>query len=339
MARGDLVLTIDHTLSWEVARVGGLLAYMLTTVSVVLGLLLSLKAYSPRWPRFVTNELHRYVTVLSLVFIAVHSLAVWVDPFTAFNLGEVLLPMASHYRPLWIAFGIVGAYLSVAIWLSEYVRSSIGYAWWHRFHMLAFVVFLLGTVHGLGSGSDSTAGWAVALYGGSVLVVSTLVLVRAGRRLSSRPGWAVASVVAATVLALAFFAIRGPLYPGWNAVANNGNGNGASTAWLASHPIASGPPQDFAIDLQLQPLRGDLLDARFDGGTPGELQLLLNQSSALLALLFPDGWSCQGDLTITGQGAAVSRCIGSDGVALGVRLSGLQQADQAVTGHLEVTRA
>jgi hypothetical protein len=332
-------MSIDHTLSWEVARVGGLLAYLLTTVSVVLGLLLSLKAHSARWPRFITNELHRHVTLLSLVFIAVHSLAVLVDPFTGFNLGEVLLPMASHYRPLWIAFGIGGAYLAVAIWLSEYVRPFVGYAWWHRFHMLAFVVFLLGTVHGLGSGSDSTAGWAVVLYGGSVLVVSALVLARLGRGLAGRPGWAVGTVVAATVLALAFFAIRGPLYPGWNAVANNGNGNGASTAWLANHPIASSPPQAFAIDLQLQPVREDLLDARFDGGTPGELQLLLNQSSALLALLFPDGWSCQGDLTITGEGAAVSRCIGADGVALGVRLSGLQQADEAVTGHLEVTRA
>lgn len=331
-------MSIDHTLSWEVARAGGLLAYLLTTVSVVLGLLLSLRTHSARWPRFITNELHRHVTLLSLVFIAVHTLAVWVDPFTGFNLGEVLLPMASHYRPLWIAFGIVGTYLAVAIWLSEYVRRSVGYAWWHRFHMLAFVVFLLGTVHGLGSGSDSSAGWAVILYGGSVLLVAALVLVRAGRSLAGRPGWGMAGVVAATVVALAFFAIRGPLYPGWNAVANNGNGNGASAAWLASHSIASGPPQDFATDLQLQLVRADLLDARFDGGTPGELQLLLNQSSSLLAILFADGWSCTGNLTIAGGSAVASRCIGADGVALGVQLTGLQASDEALIGHLRVTR-
>jgi DMSO/TMAO reductase YedYZ heme-binding membrane subunit len=331
-------MSIDHTLSWEVARVGGLLAYLLTTVSVVLGLLLSLRTHSARWPRFITNELHRHVTLLSLVFIAVHTLAVWVDPFTGFNLGEVLLPMASHYRPLWIAFGIVGTYLAVAIWLSEYVRRSVGYAWWHRFHMLAFVVFLLGTVHGLGSGSDSSAGWAVVLYGGTVLLVAALVLVRAGRSLADRPGWGVAGVVAATVLALAFFAIRGPLYPGWNAVANNGNGNGESAGWLASHPTASEPPQDFATDLHLQLVRADLLDAHFDGGTPGELQLLLNQSSSLLAILFADGWSCRGNLTIAGGSAVASRCIGADGVALGVQLTGLQASDETLIGHLRVTR-
>jgi hypothetical protein len=331
-------VSIDHTLSWEVARVGGLLAYLLTTVSVAIGLLLSLKAHSARWPRFITNELHRHVTLLSLVFIAVHSVAVLVDPFTGFNLGEVLLPMASHYRPLWIAFGIVGAYLALAIWLSEYVRGSVGYAWWHRFHMLAFVFFLLGTVHGLGSGSDSSSAWGVALYGGSVLLVAALVLVRAGRALAGRPGAGLAGVVAATVLAVALFAIRGPLYPGWNAVANNGNGNGASIAWLASHPIVSGPPQDFATDVQLQLIRGDLLDAHFDAGNPGELQLLLNRSSSLLAMLFADGWSCTGNLTITGGSAATSRCVGADGVAVGVQLTGLQASDEALTGHLQVTR-
>lgn len=334
-------MTIDHTLSWEVARVGGMLAYLLTTASVALGLLLSLKAYSTRWPRFITNELHRHVTSLSLVFIAIHTLAVLLDPFTGFNLGEVFFPMASHYRPLWIAFGIVGAYLAIAIWLSEYVRRFVGYAWWHRFHMLAFVVFLLGAVHGLGTGSDSSAGWALALYGGSVLIVAALVLVRIGRGVPDRLRGGLATGVMASVLALAVFTVAGPMRPGWNAVANDGNGNGASQAWLASHPTAvvAGPPQDFATDLRLTQIRADLLDARFDGGTPGELQLLLNQSASLLAILFADGWSCQGSLTLSDERSVVSRCVGTDGVALGVQLTGLQESDEELVGHLQVTRA
>jgi len=332
-------MTIDHTFSWEVARVGGLLAYALLTCSVVIGLLLSLKAASSSWPRFITNELHRYVTALSLVFIAVHSLAVLLDPFTGFGLGEVLLPMATHYRPLWIAFGIVGAYLAIAIWLSEYVRGFIGYAWWHRFHMLAFVVFLLGAVHGLGAGSDSSEGWAVAMYGGSVLTVAVLVLVRAGRALPSPARGGLATFVMAFVLALAVFTVAGPMQAGWNAVANNGNGTGASQAWLASHPTTvAGPPRAFATDLRLRMIRADLLDAHFDGGTPGELQLLLNRSASLLAILFADGWSCQGNLTLSGENSVTSRCVGADGVALGVRLTGLEEADEALTGHLTVTR-
>ena len=150
-----LAMTLDHTLTWEVARVGGMLAYVLVTASVALGLLLSLKATSENWPRFITNELHRFVTLVALVFTGVHTLAVLLDPFTGFSLAEVFLPLTTHYRPLWIAMGIVSAYLLVAVWASEYVRKRVGYAWWRRFHYLAFAVFLLGTLHGLGTGSDS----------------------------------------------------------------------------------------------------------------------------------------------------------------------------------------
>ena len=87
-------MTLDHTLTWEVARVGGMLAYVLVTASVALGLLLSLKATSENWPRFITNELHRFVTLVALVFTGVHTLAVLVDPFTGFSLTEVFVPLA-----------------------------------------------------------------------------------------------------------------------------------------------------------------------------------------------------------------------------------------------------
>jgi DMSO/TMAO reductase YedYZ heme-binding membrane subunit len=55
--------------------------------------------------------------------------------------------------------------------LSFYVRRRIGHATWRRIHYLSFVVFLMVTVHGLMSGTDTaragvrvmyqTAGWSV----------------------------------------------------------------------------------------------------------------------------------------------------------------------------------
>jgi hypothetical protein len=334
-------MSIDHTLSWEVARVGGLVAYLLTTGSVLLGLLLSLKTHSARWPRFITNELHRHVTALSLVFIGLHTAAVWLDPFTAFTPAEVLVPMATHYRPLWIALGIVAAYLAAAIWLSEYVRGWIGYPWWHRLHLLAFAVFLLATVHGLASGSDSSRWWALAMYGGSAGAVTILALVRASRGPSRRPARGLVTVVALLTAALVVFAIRGPLQPGWNAFANNGNGNGASATWLASHPVQalqSGPPPAFGTDLELSLVSSDLLDARFSGPIAGELQMLLDESSALLAVVFADGWSCQGSWAMSDATTVESHCVGSDGATVALQLSGLRQVGEQVLGHLQVSR-
>ena len=41
---------------------------------------------------------------------------------------------------------------------------------------------------------------------------------------------------------------------------------------------------------------------------------------------------------MTDEQAATSRCVGTDGVALGVQLTGLQESDEALVGHLRVTR-
>ena len=59
-----------QAVTWDVARAGGLMAYLLLTLSVALGLALSLRWQRPRWPRLITNELHGFVTLLSLVCLA-----------------------------------------------------------------------------------------------------------------------------------------------------------------------------------------------------------------------------------------------------------------------------
>ena len=157
--------------TWSIARIGGFTAYGLMLASVLIGLVLSLKWKSVRYPRFVTNEVHRFVTLLALVFTVVHGIAIAVDPFIKVSLPEILIPFTSHYRPAWMAFGIVAGYLLLAVYLSERIRSRIGYDWWRRFHTLAFVVYVFATIHGLGTGSDARTPWAIALYAGGAIAV------------------------------------------------------------------------------------------------------------------------------------------------------------------------
>lgn len=229
-------------ISWDIARAGGLVAYILLTLSVAVGLALTLHWQTWRWPRLLNSELHNFLSLLSLIFIGVHVVAVWVDPFTQFGWQEVVLPFTSHYRPLWMALGIVALYLGLAIGLSTWLRSLIGYRWWRRLHVATLGVYALSTVHGLAMGSDTRAGWGALIYVGSVLLVGTplalrlLVPARGGRpRLAPVLGLAVA-VVLGTV-----WAVAGPLRPGWNSIANNGNGTGARTA-LADGTGGSGSP-------------------------------------------------------------------------------------------------
>lgn len=208
--------------TWDVARTGGIVAYILLTLSVVLGLALSMRWQRPQWPRLITNEMHTYLTLLSLVFIAVHVLAVWIDPFTRFSWRDVFIPFATSYHTVWMAAGIVGTYLMLAIWISSQLRSRIGYAWWRRLHTMTFVVYLFSTVHGLGIGTDSKQAWALTLYAGSILVIGALMIRRLltpiGTRGQSHPR--LATLTAAIVLGSLLWAITGPAHAGWSALAN-----------------------------------------------------------------------------------------------------------------------
>ncbi len=172
--------TIWQSITWDIARAGGFTAYILLTLAVIVGLALSTQIQSPsRWPRLLNSELHNFLTLLSSIFLGVHILATWIDPFTRFSWNEILIPLASHYRPEWMAFGIVALYLGIAIGISTWLRPHIGYKLWRQLHVLTLGVFALATIHGLGTGSDTQTPWALGIY----LVCTILVGLLLCRRL------------------------------------------------------------------------------------------------------------------------------------------------------------
>ncbi len=168
--------TIWQSITWDVARAGGFTAYILLTLAVIVGLALSTQIQSPsRWPRLINSELHNFLTLLSTIFLVVHILATWIDPFTRFSWNEILIPLTSHYRPEWMAFGIVALYLGIAIGISTWLRPLIGYKMWRKLHVLTLVVFALATIHGIGAGSDTQTQWALDIYLVSTILVGSLL--------------------------------------------------------------------------------------------------------------------------------------------------------------------
>jgi predicted ferric reductase len=207
-----------QNVTWIVARTGGFMAYVLLTLAVALGLALSTQLQSPsRWPRLINNEMHNFVTLLATVFTVIHILAVWIDPFTKFGLNEILLPLVSHYRPVWMALGIIALYLGIAIGISTWIRPAIGYAWWRRLHILTLLIFALVSVHGIATGSDTQTWWSIYLYIICIALVGGLLLRRLLFPATAR-GRAHPLLAAATILLLLvgiLWAILGPLQPGW----------------------------------------------------------------------------------------------------------------------------
>ncbi|GLV58088.1 hypothetical protein KDH_49220 [Dictyobacter sp. S3.2.2.5] len=273
--------SVWEAVTWNVARAGGFTAFFLLTLAVALGLALSSHLQSNRWPRLINNELHNFVTLLALIFTGVHVLAVWLDPFTKFGWNEMLIPLASHYRPAWMALGIVGLYIGLAIGLSTLLRPIIGYTWWRRLHVLTLLLYALVVVHGIATGTDTRTWWGAAIYAFSVLLVGGLLLARLVRPIGARQGRSHPVLALATVVLVAagtLWAALGPLQPGWAASA------ATQSSTTSSATTQTAFPQSFSGNLQGQVMQNSSrfsgqvsirMNMAISGGPAGNVQVLL----------------------------------------------------------------
>jgi methionine sulfoxide reductase heme-binding subunit len=169
-------------IDWYTARAAGVVAYVLLTSGVLLGVLLAGRVRLPRWPQFAVTDLHRFVAVLTGAFVLLHVFALLLDSYVHTSLAALLVPGASSYRPFWIALGTVALELLAAVALSNLLRKRLGHARWRRIHYLTFVVWASATAHGIGAGTDTGAEWLRLLYVISVASVTSAVAWRLGSR-------------------------------------------------------------------------------------------------------------------------------------------------------------
>jgi sulfoxide reductase heme-binding subunit YedZ len=166
---------------WAIARGAGLSAFLLLTLSVAVGMALSVRVASARWPRVLTNELHRYLTALALWTTALHLSMLLVDPRSGVGIVDVLVPVASGHESVAVALGILSLDVLLAVWLSTLLRGRLGYRRWRRLHGLAFVAYGGALLHGLLSGTDTGRPWSTLLYAISGVLVAVLAVLRLAR--------------------------------------------------------------------------------------------------------------------------------------------------------------
>lgn len=184
---------------WYAARAAGVVAYVLLTSGVLVGVTLSGRARLPRWPAFAVTDVHRFLGLLSGIFIGVHVGAIALDTYTPFSLTQLVVPGASRYRPLWVALGIVAAELLAAIGLTNLLRTRLPFTLWRRVHYLTFVVWAASTGHGIGAGTDAGTPWLRLLYVAAIAGVLAAIAWRVARR----PLPVAATLAAAAAIGLA----------------------------------------------------------------------------------------------------------------------------------------
>jgi methionine sulfoxide reductase heme-binding subunit len=183
-----LALATQHdSLPWYGSRVLGFLAYLAIAGSVVYGLLLSTGILDRIAHRPITFALHQDLGSAGLGLAGVHGALLGLDRVVPVSLAELAVPFAAPYRPLWVGIGQVTFYLTLVVVASFYLRRRIGQRTWRRLHYLTFLTFAGATAHGLMSGTDTGAPWALWLYAGvtaGVVFLLTYRIVLAGGKRS-----------------------------------------------------------------------------------------------------------------------------------------------------------
>lgn len=140
---------------WLAGRSAGMVAMLLISCSVILGLAMAARAIPPRWRREAVH-VHQHLALIGLGAICAHGLLLAGDPWLKAGVKGIVVPFAIGYRPLWTGLGILGGYLASILGLSFYVRRRIGVRRWRQMHRFTIVVYVLSLAHALGSGTDAS---------------------------------------------------------------------------------------------------------------------------------------------------------------------------------------
>jgi len=230
----------SHAL-WFATRGFGVVSLLLLTAIVVLGVAGANRWRSVRWPRFVVAALHRNLTLLALVFIALHVITTVLDGYAPISLVNAILPFTSPYRPIWLGLGAVAFDLLLALTITSLLRARIGYSRWRALHWLAYASWPIALVHGLGTGTDARLAWMQIVAVTCVAAVAAAVLWRIAADRAT-PGLRTAATIAAlgAPMVIGGWYLAGPAQRGWAARAGTPRSLLTHTTSGSTQAVAAG---------------------------------------------------------------------------------------------------
>jgi methionine sulfoxide reductase heme-binding subunit len=175
---------VNSTYLWYTTRASGIVSLVLLTLSMVLGLTTTSRARSRNWPGFAQQEIHRRISILAVVFLAIHVLTSILDTYVHIGWFAIVVPFTSPYGRFWVALGTIALDLTMAVFVSSLLRAHLKPGTWRGIHWLAYASWPVALAHTFGMGTDSRERWVIALGALCVLSVGLALVwrLRAGAR-------------------------------------------------------------------------------------------------------------------------------------------------------------
>ena len=168
----------SSTALWYASRATGVVALLLTTAVVLLGLMVTRQGRLPGLPRFAVSGLHRNMSLIAVVFVVVHVLTAVADSYVTIPLTAAVVPLASPYERLWLGLGAVSLDLTLAVIVTSLVRRHLSRRLWRAVHLLAYAAWPVAWLHSITSSADLKHGLMFVLAVACAAVVAFAVIWR-----------------------------------------------------------------------------------------------------------------------------------------------------------------
>lgn len=180
---------------WYVTRASALVAWVLLTGSVMLGIFLSTRVMrkidNPAW----LQDLHRFMSGLALVMVGLHMVSLMLDDYAHFSLGQLLIPGATansdvasiQAKTIPVALGVVALYLMVAVQASSWFMKRLPRRFWKGIHYASYVALIFVVFHAGFSGSDVKELWYQTMSVALIALTTAAVILRVTVGTKTRP--------------------------------------------------------------------------------------------------------------------------------------------------------
>lgn len=156
---------------WALGRGTGVVALVMFTLSLVLGIAARSGRATLGIGRFGVAELHRTAALTGTALIAVHLVSLLLDPFAQLRLVDFVLPFLGSYRPLWLGLGTLAVDLLLVVTVVSLLRDKVGPRVFRTVHYATYALWPVALLHALGNGSDNGSLWLRAVAAACVAAV------------------------------------------------------------------------------------------------------------------------------------------------------------------------
>jgi methionine sulfoxide reductase heme-binding subunit len=175
---------------WLASRSAAIVAFVLIACSVTLGLFMANGLTRRPGLKRSLVKVHEQIALAALVAIVLHGVLLLGDKWLKPGFTGIAIPFSMSYRPLWTGLGIIGGYIAVIVGPTYFIRRRIGGRRWRQIHRTAAIVYVLGLIHALQSGTDGATLWfrtIAAVSAAPIVVLLALRYLRSAPKQAPRP--------------------------------------------------------------------------------------------------------------------------------------------------------